>query len=327
MPNRILKESICTSDTIAQLDFAEEVFFYRILVQCDDFGRMDARPYILRAKCFAAQLDRVSDENVSMWLDKLCKVGLIWIYHVDGKPYLQVTNWDRHQQKRARHSKYPDPPEEILTSLAITHADDIHPPSSDEHMPSSGEHMQSSDITCNQVMSDDCICPRESRIENRESRIIAHLLTQVSAPEVRRAPPDSPIATALDASDELSQQSHRRPSRARARAPAVIAFREVTGRWPNRAQESAITQAISDVEMWRKCVSEWCMRGYKPTNVAGMLDWYHAGGPPQGPGPGRGGANDNKDGAKSHQEHLDGIKRKQYENILRRTARQDQQDP
>ena len=35
MPNRILKDSICTSETIEGLTDAEEVFFYRLLVQCD----------------------------------------------------------------------------------------------------------------------------------------------------------------------------------------------------------------------------------------------------------------------------------------------------
>ena len=49
MPNRIIKESICTSDTIDQLSPEEEIFFYRLIVNCDDYGRMDARPQILRA--------------------------------------------------------------------------------------------------------------------------------------------------------------------------------------------------------------------------------------------------------------------------------------
>ena len=52
MPNRILKESICTSESIDRLSWLEEVTFYRLIVNCDDYGRMDARPPILRARLF-----------------------------------------------------------------------------------------------------------------------------------------------------------------------------------------------------------------------------------------------------------------------------------
>ena len=52
MPNRILKDSICTSPNIDALSLEAETFFYRLLVQCDDYGRMDARPAILRARCY-----------------------------------------------------------------------------------------------------------------------------------------------------------------------------------------------------------------------------------------------------------------------------------
>lgn len=39
MPNRILKESITTSETLDSLSAEEERLFYRLLVICDDYGR------------------------------------------------------------------------------------------------------------------------------------------------------------------------------------------------------------------------------------------------------------------------------------------------
>ncbi|MGB9813501.1 MAG: hypothetical protein ACPLRZ_07780 [Thermovenabulum sp.] len=141
MPNRILKESICTSDTIAQLSPEEEIFFYRLLVVCDDYGRMDARPAILRARCFPLKIDQVTEEKISAWLKKLADVGLIEIYVVEDKPYLQIRTWEKHQQIRAKNSKYPSPDEGI----------------------------KSNDIICNHMKSNDSICPRESIYENRES--------------------------------------------------------------------------------------------------------------------------------------------------------------
>ena len=77
MPNRILKDSICTSPNIDALSREAEVFFYRLLVQCDDYGRMDARPAILRAKCYPLQVDTVSQDDIRRWFAELVCAELI----------------------------------------------------------------------------------------------------------------------------------------------------------------------------------------------------------------------------------------------------------
>ena len=48
MPNRIIKESVCRSDSIDSLSWFEEVLFYRLIVVCDDYGRFDGRPGVSR---------------------------------------------------------------------------------------------------------------------------------------------------------------------------------------------------------------------------------------------------------------------------------------
>lgn len=108
MPNRILKDSICTSPNIDALSRDAEVFFYRLLVQCDDYGRMDARPAILRAKCYPLQIDKVTQDDVKQWFDELVRARLVIPYSVDGADFLQMRTWERHQQIRAKRSKYPD---------------------------------------------------------------------------------------------------------------------------------------------------------------------------------------------------------------------------
>ena len=109
MPNRIIKESICTSANLDGLSWAEEVFFYRIIVNCDDFGRCDGRPTVLRAKCFPLKLSQVSESHIKKWIDTLIRHELIYLYEITGQAYLQVKTWDNHQQIRAKRSKYPDP--------------------------------------------------------------------------------------------------------------------------------------------------------------------------------------------------------------------------
>ena len=108
MPNRIIKDSICTSPNIDALSREAEVFFYRLMVQCDDYGRMDARPAILRAKCYPLQVDTVTQDDIKRWFAELVQAELIIPYRVDGGDYLQMRTWERHQQIRAKRSKYPN---------------------------------------------------------------------------------------------------------------------------------------------------------------------------------------------------------------------------
>lgn len=107
MPNRIIKESICTSENLNRLSVNAEVFFYRLMVNCDDYGRLPANLQILRSRLFPLKVDEILPEMVDSYLSELVHAELIYIYETDGKTLLQVQNWDRHQQKRAKHSKYP----------------------------------------------------------------------------------------------------------------------------------------------------------------------------------------------------------------------------
>lgn len=114
MPNRILKESIRTSDSISQLNWFEEVLFYRLIVSCDDYGRFDGRIPIIKGTCFS--LKDVTNKDIEKALNKLVAVGLAGHYMVEEKPYLQLLAWERHQTVRAKKSKYPSPDEGEMIS-------------------------------------------------------------------------------------------------------------------------------------------------------------------------------------------------------------------
>jgi hypothetical protein len=111
MPNRLLKEGIVDSDKIESLSPEAEVFFYRLLVVADDLGRMDARPAILRARCFPLK-ESLSAEVITGWVQELWSAGLIGTYEFDDKPYLEILEWEQ----RVRSSgKYPLPDEGQLS--------------------------------------------------------------------------------------------------------------------------------------------------------------------------------------------------------------------
>ena len=135
MPNRIIKESICTSDNIDRLSNAAEITFYRLIVNCDDFGRMDARPNLLVSRLFPLKRG-ISDETMSGILEELAGADLILLYEVNGHPYLMMKTWKDHQQIRNKKSKYPSPNDGECADL------------------------QSIDINCNQLQSIDRKCPR-----------------------------------------------------------------------------------------------------------------------------------------------------------------------
>ena len=106
MPNRIIKESICTSDSINQLTPFQEVFFYRLLVNCDDYGRLDARPDVLASKLYPLRRS-IREEQITGALNALTSAELVDLYEVKGKPFLQIVTWAEHQSIRAKKSKYP----------------------------------------------------------------------------------------------------------------------------------------------------------------------------------------------------------------------------
>lgn len=107
MPNRIIKESVCVSEQIDQLTPFEEVFFYRLLVNCDDYGCFDARERVVSSRLFP--LRDIKTTEISKTLKRLEAVGLIRLYTVDGKPFLFVIKWAEHQRLRVSKHKYPTP--------------------------------------------------------------------------------------------------------------------------------------------------------------------------------------------------------------------------
>jgi hypothetical protein len=105
--------------------------FYRLIVNCDDFGRFDGRPAVIKSRLFPLK-EGIATKTIDAAINKLVTAGLVVLYVFEDKPYLQLSTWDKHQQIRAKRSKYPSPSDGILQS----------------------------DIICNQMISSDSKCPR-----------------------------------------------------------------------------------------------------------------------------------------------------------------------
>lgn len=105
MPSRIIKESICVSRKLNSLTPEEEVFFYRLLVNCDDYGCFYGDPLVLAGKMYPRR--PCTAKQVRAWRDRVAQVGLIAVYRIDGEEYIEVQAWHEHQRQRTMRRKYP----------------------------------------------------------------------------------------------------------------------------------------------------------------------------------------------------------------------------
>ena len=110
MPSRYIREDYLTSEHVDALDVHSERFFFRLFLVVDDFGRTDANLKILRSKCYPLK-DDIRTTDISRFLDTVEKAGLIHLYTVAGKRYLEILRFNQSRANcRSAKSKFPDPP-------------------------------------------------------------------------------------------------------------------------------------------------------------------------------------------------------------------------
>lgn len=109
MPSRIIKESITTSESLAAVSADAERLFWRLVVKADDYGLYYGNPKILSSMCFP--LNPPAEKKIQSLLAELVGQGMVGTYtsEEDGKQYLKLLSWDKHQQTRAKKSKFPLP--------------------------------------------------------------------------------------------------------------------------------------------------------------------------------------------------------------------------
>jgi hypothetical protein len=85
--------------------------FVRLWTHCDDEGRCEDRPRLIKAGIYPEH-DDMTWEQVDADLSDLHDAGLIARYTVHDKGYIAVVSWDEYQHpQRPTASKFPAPPE------------------------------------------------------------------------------------------------------------------------------------------------------------------------------------------------------------------------
>lgn len=99
------------SEKMMELSAQAERFFVRLIMKADDYGCYYADTRLLRASMFPLLLDTIREADITRWMAECQKAGLIVLYEVAGKKYLQIKEFN--QRLRARKSRFPMPEGEI----------------------------------------------------------------------------------------------------------------------------------------------------------------------------------------------------------------------
>ena len=111
MPNRIIKESICESRTLAEVSFFAEDLYKRLITYADDYGRFNADYQIMLARLYPREIQIVSLSDIEDALIELTGAGKIAFFTSVARHdvYGCFPNWQEHQRVRESKKRAPDP--------------------------------------------------------------------------------------------------------------------------------------------------------------------------------------------------------------------------
>lgn len=108
---RSIKPEFFTSEVVAELTLRARLTWIGLWTHCDDEGRCKDNSRLIHAALYPLDPD-VTVDDVASDLAELAKRQRVIRYVVDGRAYLQVTNWKEHQKpNRPQGSKFPSPSE------------------------------------------------------------------------------------------------------------------------------------------------------------------------------------------------------------------------
>lgn len=105
MANRVLRDWTF-SENVDSLSYEAEVFFTRLIMKADDFGRFHASPKLLKAALFPLR-ENINLEDIISMVEQCAKSGIIKLYSSGEKQYIQIPEFN--QRLRVMSSKFPEP--------------------------------------------------------------------------------------------------------------------------------------------------------------------------------------------------------------------------
>jgi len=107
---RMIDKVIVLSRKINKISEGAENLYYRIYVNTDDFGHYHADPDIIKGQIYT--LRSISLDEIQTRISELAKIVLIKLYNHNGEEYLEIVDFDKHQNLRKdvkKQQQYPFP--------------------------------------------------------------------------------------------------------------------------------------------------------------------------------------------------------------------------
>lgn len=110
--SRNIKPGFFTNEDLVELDFATRLLFAGLWTVADKAGRLQDRPKKIKIDVFPAD-----NLDIDAMLSALHNGGFIVRYEVDGGKFIQITNWNKHQNPHhtEKNSVIPAQPNGDLT--------------------------------------------------------------------------------------------------------------------------------------------------------------------------------------------------------------------
>lgn len=112
--SRNIKPGFFSNEHLAEVDFATRLLFIGMWTEADREGRLEDRPRRLKMALFPA--DNV---DIDAMLYSLHDLEFIDRYSVDGRNYIQVVNWAKHQNPHLKEAKSVIPEKPIVEPCPV----------------------------------------------------------------------------------------------------------------------------------------------------------------------------------------------------------------
>jgi len=236
---RNIKPGFFMNEYLAECDLAARLLFIGLWCLADREGRLEDRPK--RIGAFVFPYEQYDIDNL---LEQLAERGFIIRYQVDGKKYIQVVNFKKHQNPHVREA-----------------ASEIPAPETDSQCSENSCESMGQDIDCNDETT-------EQAENNDDTAPCKHHASTMQAPdEHRTSPADSPLlipdsgflipenglpqsgASTGSSDDERPPSKERRTSKAKNKILSGIQLERFTQFWQEYPRKCAKLDAM---RAWEK---------------------------------------------------------------------------
>lgn len=107
---RTIKPEFFTSADVRTLPIPARMTFVGLLLYVDDYGNESADAALVKAAIWPTDT-KVTVATVEQHMGLIADRGMVTFYEVDGRRYLRITNWEKHQRvDRPSRSNIPSDP-------------------------------------------------------------------------------------------------------------------------------------------------------------------------------------------------------------------------